>query len=153
MTTATDLLRDGIAAARSGDKERARTLLQEAIAAEPNNGKAWLWLAGVAASPKNAVRALERVLKYEPNNDRAKAGLKASRLEAGVAAAKANLREEAREFLRQVCSDDPANEAGWLWLAGVTDEPKEAISHVEQALRLNPKNERAWAGLEDFRTI
>jgi twitching motility two-component system response regulator PilG len=154
MTTATaaDLIRDGIAAARTGDKARARPFLQEAAALEPTNTNAWLWLAGVAETPRDAVRALERVLEIEPRNDRAQAGLKVARLEAGIAAAKANQREEARGLLRKVCAADPTSEAGWLWLAGVTDDPSESIRHLERALQLNPTNERAKAGLDYFRS-
>ena len=39
------LLRDGMAAARAGDKARTRSLLRRVTELEPQNELAWLWLA------------------------------------------------------------------------------------------------------------
>ena len=44
--SASSLLRDGIAAAKAGDKALTRRLLREAVDLEPENEVAWLWLAG-----------------------------------------------------------------------------------------------------------
>jgi Tfp pilus assembly protein PilF len=38
----------GIAAAKAGQKEEARKLLQQSIRLEPNNDAAWLWMAFIA---------------------------------------------------------------------------------------------------------
>lgn len=147
---ASDLLRQGIAAARAGDRAKARLLFRDATNAEPTNENAWLWYAGMAETPFEAMACLEHVLSINPNNERAKAGLKSARLNAGVAAAKANDRGLARELLLRTAEEDPNNEMVWLWLSGVTDDPYEAVSYLNRVLELNPNNERAKTGLEFY---
>jgi len=148
---AQSLIAQGIAAAKAGDISRARLLLRQAVEIDPTYPEAWLWHAGVAENPQHAVSALERVLELDPKNKRAKAGLRVGRLQAGIQAAQANRRTEARAYLLQVTADDPSNEAAWLWLAGATDDSLEAIACLEHALQLNPANDRARAGIEIFR--
>jgi len=67
-------LRKGIAAAKSGDKARARRILEQIIQTDNRNVAAWLWLASVVER-KKAVQCLEYVLKIDPTNLPAKAGL------------------------------------------------------------------------------
>lgn len=63
-----DLLTQGQAALKAGDKSRARQLLQSAVQQNPQNETAWLWLAG--ATDVNFERALylERALEINPGN-------------------------------------------------------------------------------------
>ena len=152
QTRALELLRDAIALAKANEKSRARDLLREAASLEANNENIWLWLGGVTEQPLEAVHALEQALKINPNNERVRTGLNASRLNAGIAAARANQREQARELLKVVCADEPNNENAWLWLAGVSDKPEEASANLQQVLRLNPNNQRAKAGLEYYQS-
>ena len=77
--------------------------------------------------------------------------LKVGRFEAGLAAVRGGRRAEARTWLRLACADDPSNDAAWLWLASVTDDPNEAIRYLERALALNPANHKARAGIEQLR--
>ena len=53
-----------------------------------------------------------------------------------------------RLFVRAV-EIDPSNEDAWLWLAGTSEQPEEAVRCLEQVLRINPFNERAHRGLSD----
>lgn len=53
-----------------------------------------------------------------------------------------------RLFARAV-EIDPNNEEAWLWRAGTSDQPLEAVRCLEQALRINPFNERAHRGLSE----
>lgn len=69
------LIRQGQAAAQSGNNTMARNYLQAAVDLEPDNATGWLWLAGVLDSPTDAKYALERVLQLEPSNMRARQGL------------------------------------------------------------------------------
>ena len=151
MARATQIVHEGIAAAKAGELLRARQLFGQAIEVAPENVAAWVWSAGVAESPGQAVRALERALQLDPENQAAQAAIRVGRFEAGVAAARANRRSEASDWLRQVCADDPNNEAAWLWRAGSSDDPEESIRCLERALELNPANERARAGIAHFR--
>jgi hypothetical protein len=64
---------DAIAAAREGDKDRARLLLEEVVAADPQNEKAWYWLASVAETDEQRRLYLGNVIQINPNNERAQA--------------------------------------------------------------------------------
>jgi twitching motility two-component system response regulator PilG len=69
------IVQSGIAAAKAGGKARARALLREALALDPYNELAWLWLAGVTDDPNEGIAYLERVLRLNPNSHRARAGI------------------------------------------------------------------------------
>jgi Flp pilus assembly protein TadD len=43
------MLHQGIAAARAGQREAARTILQNVVRLDPRNEIAWMWLSSVAA--------------------------------------------------------------------------------------------------------
>ena len=146
-----ELLRDGIAAAKAGDKEKARQVFSEVTALDGRNEAAWLWLAGLAESPDEALIHLERVLALNPQHARARAAIRTARVQAGVAAARAGDRAQARALLRAAVANDPGHELAWLWLASVAEMPTEAIQCLERVLTLNPNNERARAGLERYR--
>src|SRR5512136_295908 len=68
-------LRDGIEAARSGQKHMAQAHLHAVLRVDPNNTAALLWLAFVS-SPQESLYLLERVLELDPANERAKSGLR-----------------------------------------------------------------------------
>jgi twitching motility two-component system response regulator PilG len=149
---ALELLRDGIAAAKAGDREGARPLLRQAAALDGKSESAWLWLAGLAESPQEALNCLERVLALNPAHERARAAVKTARVQAGVAAAKAGDKPQARELLRAAVAHDPGNELAWLWLASVSETPPDAVACLERVLEINPANERARAGLDRYRS-
>lgn len=68
---AKQLRQQGIAAAKAGDKEQARQLLQQSIRLEPNSEPAWLWLASVARDQRERVFCLRRILEINPANEQA----------------------------------------------------------------------------------
>src|SRR5688572_6673232 len=70
------MVRAGVEAYRAGKKAEARTLLERAIELDGYNETAWLWLSAVVESPEEQQTCLENVLTINPNNDRAKQGLK-----------------------------------------------------------------------------
>jgi tetratricopeptide (TPR) repeat protein len=74
---AKDLRVRGIAAAKAGNRDEARRLLQSAIRLEPDNEVAWLWLASVARDVQERVFCLERLLQMNPNNESARKALAA----------------------------------------------------------------------------
>jgi len=72
-------------------------------------------------------------------------------LESAILAAREGDREQAYIALRQVIDADPDNVAAWLWLAGVTDSPREgkvALNRVQQLDPDNPRLEEARAWLQ-----
>ncbi len=70
-----DLLEMGITAARSGNRDEARMLLEGVTLQEPDNEQAFLWLSFVLDDPELSMRCLERVLELNPDNEQAKRGL------------------------------------------------------------------------------
>jgi len=147
-----DVLKEGIAAAKTSDKVKARHLLDQALRLDPRSEVALLWLAGLAESPLEAVGHLERVLVLHPGHEKALAALRIARLQAGIAAAKAQDRSQARLLLHKSVEQDPGSEVAWMWLASLADRPEDAVSYLEKVLALNPGNERARIGLERYRT-
>lgn len=145
--TIVQLLRDGIAAAKAGNKPVTRKLLRQVVELDSQHEVAWLWLAGVAETPQQALDALERVLEINPSNERAKAGIKSARLQAAVSLAKTGHRGPAKALLERVVREDPRNETALLWLAGVTDDPDRAIEHLQAVLKINPNNTNAQSGI------
>jgi tetratricopeptide (TPR) repeat protein len=71
----TGLLREGIAAAKAGRRERASDLLTQVVVEDERNVKAWLWLSGVVDEEENRVLCLENVLALDPDNEMAIKGL------------------------------------------------------------------------------
>ena len=74
FSTAPDLeslVKKGIAAAQSGDREQARKLLSQATAIDPASEDAWLWLASISEYPEELLAFLNRVLEINPENERA----------------------------------------------------------------------------------
>jgi tetratricopeptide (TPR) repeat protein len=70
-----DLLQQGIAAARAGQREEARALLMQVVEGDERNEQAWLWLAGVVDAPEDIRTCLQNVLDLNPANQQAQQGL------------------------------------------------------------------------------
>jgi twitching motility two-component system response regulator PilG len=146
------LLRDGIAAARAGDKARTRKLLRQVTELEPNNELAWLWLANTAEDPRESLACLRRVLEVNPTNEYAASGLPDALCRAGVAAAKANDKLQAKIWFGEATDLAPRNETAWLWRAGLAESPEEGIELLQFVLAINPNNERAKQGIAHYQT-
>jgi hypothetical protein len=68
-------LRQGIAAAKAGDVQRAYDLLLKVVEVDEYNEQAWLWLSSVVESDQDREVCLENVLAINPDNKLAKVGL------------------------------------------------------------------------------
>ncbi|MDX2077121.1 MAG: hypothetical protein SFZ02_11865 [bacterium] len=71
------LLEQGIDAAKRGDRATGRRLLEQVIESDPANELAWIWLASCVNTLKERQECLERVLQINPDNARAKQALAA----------------------------------------------------------------------------
>lgn len=71
-------------------------------------------------------------------------------LRLGQQAARTGDRETAYGFFVRALKIDPDNEEAWLWRAGTSEHPREAIRSLEQVLLINPNNLRARQGLEEL---
>ncbi len=65
------LREEGIAAAKTGARRRARSLLQSSIDLDRNREDSWLWLSAVAETEDERRRYLERVLEIDPGHRQA----------------------------------------------------------------------------------
>ncbi len=63
-----DLLQLGIQTARAGNKPNARMIFEQVLAQDPENERAWLWMAAVAETPTDRIRYLNTVLRLNPHN-------------------------------------------------------------------------------------
>jgi tetratricopeptide (TPR) repeat protein len=70
-----ELLQEGIAAAKSGQRERAYNLLMQVVEEDRDNVLAWLWLSGVTDRLNEREICLENVLALDPTNAAARKGL------------------------------------------------------------------------------
>lgn len=68
-------LRDGIEAARRGDKLTARRLLQQVLQQDRSNETALMWMASVVDTVPEKRAYLEQVLRLNPGNERARQAL------------------------------------------------------------------------------
>lgn len=66
---AKELRKQGVAAAKAGDKDRARLLLQQSLRLDPHNEAAWLWLISVARDQREKLIGLYKLLELNPNNE------------------------------------------------------------------------------------
>lgn len=71
-----DLLKQGIAAARTGRKAEARDKLTLVVELDEQNEQAWLWLSGVVESDHDRRVCLENVLTLNPTSTAAQKGLR-----------------------------------------------------------------------------
>ncbi len=66
-----DLLRQGIEAARAGNKAVARALLEQVVALNPQHEKGWFWLAAITDDLHEKRTCLNNVIVINPDNTRA----------------------------------------------------------------------------------
>jgi hypothetical protein len=69
-------LRLGIEAAQNGAERAARRHLSAVLSQDPDHVPALMWLAFVMPSPRDTVQLLRQVLMLEPDNERARTGLR-----------------------------------------------------------------------------
>lgn len=75
LPSITDLLAKGKQSALAGQRDLAREMLAYVVYLDPGNAEGWLWLSGVVDFPQQVRYCLERTLRVDPNNERAKRGM------------------------------------------------------------------------------
>ena len=63
-----DLMRLGANTAKAGNRDNARVIFRQVLAADKRNVGAWLWMASLAENDIDRRRYYETVLKLNPNN-------------------------------------------------------------------------------------
>jgi len=69
------MLTEAIAAARAGDRSRARELLTRLLKTDTSNAEYWIWMSAVVDSERESIYCLESALKLDPTNRAALRGL------------------------------------------------------------------------------
>ena len=62
------LLQEARQALKNGNSRQARTLLHQALQQKQDDPRAWLWLAGVAASPRASLNYIEQAQQLKPGD-------------------------------------------------------------------------------------
>ncbi len=127
-----DLLKRGIELAKSDQKSRARSLFREAVYEEPRNEMAWLWMASVAATPREAMANLEQALAINPGHRAAEEWLQ--RLQRKAQEAGPPERPGAPPSEPSI----PPQAVGFVDL----ERLREALDYLRAASELQPENER-----------
>ncbi|MBI5959634.1 MAG: hypothetical protein HY866_12910 [Chloroflexi bacterium] len=83
---ASSILHQAVELAQAGRREEARQLIWQYLQSDPSNETAWLWLASVAADQPEYQRALNEVLRINPNNQQAQQLLAQFQQQYGAAA-------------------------------------------------------------------
>ncbi|HEX3102640.1 MAG TPA: hypothetical protein VHQ01_12640, partial [Pyrinomonadaceae bacterium] len=158
LTVASDfqtILKNGIAAAQSGDREHARTLLVKAAAYEPRSEDAWMWLASISEYPEELLAFLNNVLNINPENERAlewrtatKALLAKTLVQRGVSAHNEGNATLAAQCFDQALVHDNDCEMAWFWKASLAPDDEQQVEFLNKVLSLNPENLDAQNALE-----
>ena len=69
------MLTEAIAAARAGDRARARDLLSRLLRSDSSNAEYWVWMSSVVDSKRERIYCLESAIKLDPTNRAAMRGL------------------------------------------------------------------------------
>ena len=73
--TYSECMEEGMRAAETGRKTAARRYFSRASQLEPGKKDAWLWLAGLAADPREAMLYLEKALAIDPSDESVQEGM------------------------------------------------------------------------------
>lgn len=155
----TQILKRGIEAAKTGNRNDARVLLLRVTEADAKNETAWLWLASISEYPEELLVFLQNVLAINPQNKRAldwtkqtKSLLAKNFVQRGIAASQESQKDTARQCFLQAIGHDNQNEMAWLWLASIVESAEEKLSHLQKVLSINPNNESAISSLKMVKT-
>jgi twitching motility two-component system response regulator PilG len=140
MSGITAALRDGILAAQARQFDRARQLLEQVTAESPTDPVGWFWLAIASASASEAIPCLRRVLELDGAHEQARSALtKLLQSEAHRLAA-TGARADARALAAEASRLAPGSQAVWLALATLTDDQKERLDALRQAVKIAPED-------------
>jgi Tfp pilus assembly protein PilF len=138
-----ELLKEGIAAAKAGARSAARARLLQVTQDDPDNATGWVWLASVTESTEEKVSALRRFLKLRPGHSQGLDSFKKALFELGMTRAKGGDKRSARELLNELCELDGRLDQAWFWLASVASNRAEARRCLERVVELRPDHRQA----------
>ena len=81
VTPSQSMITEAIAAARAGDRARARDLFSRLLRTDSANAEYWVWMSSVVDTDRERIYCLESALKLDPTNRAAMRGLVANHRE------------------------------------------------------------------------
>ncbi len=149
------LLKKGVAAAQSGDRDLARKLLSQTTALNPASEDAWMWLASISEYPEELLAFLNRVLEINPANEKAAEWRSATNsllaktfVQRALAARNDGSPSLASQCLDQALAHDENCEPAWFWKAALATSDDQKLEFYARVLSLNPENNDAAAAVE-----
>jgi hypothetical protein len=134
MTTAHDLLQQGIEALKAGRKAEARKLLAQVVQQDERNEMGWLWLSGTVDTDEEWRICLENVLAINPSNASARRGIEMLESRRSMQPVDTP-RPMPAAVVNQAAAKDHLERGIAKWAGGYLGE---AISHFQTALDINP---------------
>jgi CheY-like chemotaxis protein len=151
------VLKRGVSAAQSGDRDLARKLLTQVVALDPDCEDAWMWLASISDYPEELLAFLNRVLNINPENTRAAEWRSATMsllartfVKRAVAAHNDGNEQLATQCIEQALSHDDNCEDAWAWKASIAENDDEQIECLNRVLEINPDNAEVSAALHEI---
>lgn len=122
------MIQQGIAAAKAGDKDQAREILQDVLRQDPKNETAWWWLASIL-DKEDAIICLKNVLKINPCNKKAQTALAKLKSGEGAVTTHRNLEPQSAPQL---------------------DRPEEQITEYSFSMRHRREEISAWLEYAEY---
>lgn len=111
-------LEAGIAAAKSGDRARARAFLEAVVSEDEGHELAWIWLASVVSTARERRLALQKVLQINPDNERAREALqRLSEVQSTAVDSERVARSVANQRGRRAPASDESGRSRWVNVA------------------------------------
>ncbi|MGD8455076.1 MAG: tetratricopeptide repeat protein [Anaerolineales bacterium] len=132
---------------RAGKKENARAAIKQALEKNPDNVAAWGLLVQVAQDSGEEMTAIREVLRLKPEDEWAQrylAGLVDKEALNRIAdLIRMEQNSQAAFLLEQMLERSPDNPDAWALKARLAEKREDAITALEEVLRLSPQDERA----------
>lgn len=154
------LLSEATEALENDNKNDAEKLLQKILEIEYQCEEAWLLKVDLAESSEDKEAFIKRVLRINPENEKARELQKAAKKEAvkellakANSAASSGDNQKASTLLKEIFAYDDAIEEAWLLKSQLTDSFSEKIDCFERILEINPENEVVSSNLSALTSI
>jgi CheY-like chemotaxis protein len=151
------LLKRGVFAAQSGDRDEARKLLTQVVALDPTAEDAWMWLASISDYPEELMAFLDRVLVINPDNERAVEWHAATTtlmaktfVKRAVAAHHEGDAAFADKCIEQALAHDVDCTDAWMWRASIVSDEDEQIECLQRVLDIDPENPDAAGAIRQI---
>jgi len=141
------LLKRGVFAAQSGDRDTARKLLTQVVALDPASEDAWMWLASISDYPEELMAFLDRVLAINPDNQRAAEWHTATTTLMAKTFVKRAIDAHhegdpgfADQCIEQALAHDVNCVDAWMWRASIVSDEDEQLECLQRVLEIDSEN-------------